>query len=227
VKPGARPRRRRPARAARDQSESAFASILADLVERVPGARGVALVDVLGETVDYAGRAAPYDLRLAAAHWQIVQNEAIQQPSLGGLRSLFVRASRASYVVHMLPEGYVLVIVLSRSAGFVGWRRAVSACALALAKEAGWAPGDMPFPPWFPLDVLFDGRRRPSSVRVAGRSRPLEILGTQAGGLVGRERGWRVRFDTGVEATLVREPGGACYSDEPFGEVQGDEDESR
>jgi hypothetical protein len=46
--------------------------------------------------------------------------------------------------------------------------------------------------------------------------RPLEILGSLAGGLAKRERGWRVRVDSGVEATLVREPGGAWYADEPI-----------
>ena len=48
-------RRRRPPRSSRDQHESAFASILRLLVARVPGARAAALVDCLGETVDYAG----------------------------------------------------------------------------------------------------------------------------------------------------------------------------
>jgi hypothetical protein len=58
---------------------------------------------------------------------------------------------------------------------------------------------------------------------VAGQDRPLEILGALVNSLGRRERGWRVRFDTGVEAMLVREPGAPAkfsrshwYSDEPF-----------
>ncbi|HEY3819537.1 MAG TPA: hypothetical protein VGL81_20345 [Polyangiaceae bacterium] len=183
---------------------------------RVPGARAAAFVDRQGETVDYSGRLDPYAVRLAAAHWRIVLDEVNRQRSLQSARWLALRARRASYLVHELPEGYALVVVLARAAGFVGWRRAVAACAQALGEEAGWTLGGTP---WFPVQVMADERRRPSSLPpgVGGRPRPIEILGTIAGGgLARRERGWRVRFDTGVEATLVREPGGVWYSDEPL-----------
>jgi hypothetical protein len=207
-------KRRRPA-VARDQRESAFASILAGLVERVPGARAAALVDFQGETVDYAGRLDPFGMRLAAAHWRIVLDELNGQRSFRSVRWLTLRAGRASYLVHDLPEGYALIVVLARAAGFFGWRRAVAACAHALGDEAGWSWSGVP---WFPVKVTADERRRPCSLRPAGpgaRARPIEILGAIAGGMGRRERGWRVRFDTGVEATLVREPGGVWYSDEP------------
>lgn len=218
---------RRTAKAKRDQHESAFASILGALVARVPGARAAALVDCLGETVDYAGGATPFDLRLAAAHWRIVLDEADGQRSFRGLKWFAVRAARRSYLVYALPDGYALVIALSRAAGFVGWQRAVSMCVRALGEEAGLSWMGAPSTAWFPIDVLSDGRRRPCSVRIAGRVHPVEILGTLARhghGEVGagpgdparRERGWRVRLDTGVETTLVREPGGAWYADEPI-----------
>jgi predicted regulator of Ras-like GTPase activity (Roadblock/LC7/MglB family) len=217
-------RKRRVAAAQRDQHESAFATILSMLVARVPGARGAALVDSEGETVDYAGRAKPFDVKVAAAHWRIVLDEARATAGLGALgdlRSIAVRAARASYLVQTLPDGYALVVVMMRSAGFSGWQRAVASCAHSLGEEAGWKQGATELPPrWFPVTVLRDERRRPAAVRSDGRLHPLEILGTLPAGLSRRERAWRIRFESGLEATLVREPGGACYLDEKLGPEQ-------
>jgi hypothetical protein len=224
--PRAMPVRKRATRVSRDQHESAFASILGSLVARVPGARTAALVDCLGETVDYAGGEDPFGLRLAAAHWRIVLDEANGQGSLRDLRWFAVRAARRSYLVCALPDGYALVVALSRAAGFVGWQRAVSTCVRALGEEAGLRWVGAASAAWFSVEVLSDARRRPCGVLIAGRIHPLEILGTlarQAQGELGArqgvgprsERGWRVRLDTGVETTLVREPGGAWYADEP------------
>jgi hypothetical protein len=218
--------RRRSTSASRDQQESAFTSILAALVGRVAGARAAALVDRDGETVDYAGDADAFGLRVAAAHWRIVLCEAERQRSFQGLRWLAVRSARRSFIVHVLPEGYALVLALSRAAGFVGWQRAVAACVRALGDEAGWHVASVAGARWFPLEILCDERRRPSAVRSESRVHSIEILGSLvrstlrsvsvATGRVSRgERAWRVRFDTGVEATLVREPGGTWYADEP------------
>jgi hypothetical protein len=214
-----RPRKRRDAGLERDQHESAFAALLSTLVARIPGARGAALVDCEGETVDYAGRAKPFDVRVAAAHWRIVLDEARATRELRDVRSIAVRAARASYLVQALPDGYALVVVMMRSAGFSGWQRAVAACVHALGEEAGWKRGATVLPPkWFPVTVLRDERRRPAAVRADGRLHPLEILGTLQAGLSSRERAWRIRFESGLEATLVREPGGACYLDEKLGQ---------
>ena len=152
-------------------------------------------------------------MRVAAAHWRIVLDEVKAGPSFRQVRWMALRAARASYLVHELPEGYALVVELARAAGFVGWRRAVASCAYALGHEAGWTW--QRHEPWFPVDVAADARRRPASLRTPAGLRPIEVLGALAGGLGRRERGWRVRFDTGIEATLVREPGGIWYSDEP------------
>lgn|GEM_PF-706514 len=241
---------RAPARDARDQQESGFTSILGDLVARVPGARAAALVDVEGETVDYAGGLRAFDVRLAAAHWRIVLDAAAAQPSLSGIRFLTVRASRGSYLVRALPDGYALVVVLARAAGFARWERAVAGAMWALSVEAGWQDAEDP-PRWFPVHVACDPRRRPLSVRVGGVDRPLEILGAVVPRELARgERGWRVRLSPwldapaiaadpagsaaaahadppripnevhpraiahDIEATLVREAGGAWYADE-------------
>jgi hypothetical protein len=159
-------------------------------------------------------------LRVAAAHWRIVLDESAAQPSMRRTRLLIVRATRQSYVVSALPDGYALVVVLARRAGFSGYERALSVCTLALGEEAGWTWDSLPKPAaWFPLDVLSDPRHRPRAFRDGDGLRPIEILGSIVNRAVARprERGWRVRVDTGLEAMLVREPGGTWYSDEPVG----------
>ncbi len=203
-----------PAQGTRDQHASAFASILSDLIARVPGASSAALVDSDGETVDYAGSGDPFALRVAAAHWRIVLDASRTQPSLTTTRSLAVRAVRRSFVIQSLPDGYALVLLLSRGGGLAGSRRALAACAGMLAREAGWGRGSDAS--WCALEVVSDERNRPCRIRLGGIARPVEVLGRLASGLASRERGWRVRLDNGVEATLVREPGGFWYTDEPM-----------
>jgi hypothetical protein len=198
----------------RDQHESAFTTILHDLVLRVPGARAAALVDRDGETVDYWGRAVPYDLKLAAAHWRIVLNDIREQQAMGKVAFVVIRAARKSFFVQALPDDYALVVVLGRAAGFAGWHRAVPACARALAAEAGWAwTGPKPTR-WHPVRVASDAQRKPAAMLTGEGLRPLTILGTVVSGVANREKGWRVRLNTGLEVTLVREPGGSWYADD-------------
>jgi hypothetical protein len=214
-------------RGARDQRESAFAIILGSFIDRVPGARAAALVDSEGETVDYAGAVDPFEVRVAAAHWRIVLDHAAAQPSLLRLRTVAVRATRRSYLVSTLREGYALVAVLVRGAGLFACHRALWVCARTLGEEAGWSWDDADKPPlWVPLEVVADAHHRPRAVKHRGRARGLDVLGSLVSrpllGALGafeaarlRERAWRVRFETGVEAMLVREPGGFWYADEP------------
>jgi hypothetical protein len=207
------------ARAARDQEKTAFTAILAELIARIPGARAAALVDFGSETVDYAGELDPFDMRVAAAHFRIVLDDAAAQSSLRDIRFLAVRAGRRSYLGCMLPEGYALIVVLARAAGFGGWQRAVAVAAWALRAEAGWTSGDGR-PLWFPVDVLCDRRFRPVSVQISGRTHPVDVLGVVARGeLYRREKGWRVRLGGKLETTLLREPGGAWYADAPVGDL--------
>jgi len=197
----------------RDQYASEFATILGVLVKRIPGARAAALVDREGETVDYAGGGAPFDIRLAAAHWRLVFGEVSEQPQLEAARVVLVRARRATYLVHSLPDGYALVVSLSPRAGFSGWQRAVAACLRDLEREADW-PAVPVGSPWHGVEVATDGGHRPVSIRIGSQARSVEVLGAVASGVGRRERGWRVRLQNGLEITLVREPGGAWYADD-------------
>ena len=201
----------------RDNEASSFSPILMDFVARVPGAAGAVLVDVDGEAVDYAGRGNPFDLKLAGAHWQIVLREVLAVAELRGLgapRALAVRGERRSFIIHALPDGYALVLLLSRRAGFAAATRAFEVCERALAIEAGWPI--LGRSTWFALQVVANRAGRPMRVRDGDAEHKVEIVGRLAG-LGPREEGWRARLPQGAELTLVREPGGHWYADEPVG----------
>jgi hypothetical protein len=196
----------------REQIESRFGSILADLVARVPGARAAALVDSLGETVDYAGRLDAFSVRVAAAHLRLVLQEVSDRGGFGRPTSISVRTTRAAFTVYALPEGYAVALVLSHRARLTGQVRPISAMARLLAEEVGWTSALVPA--WYAVDVLSDPVGHPRALQVGGTSQPLDALGRYETGIGWRQRGWRVRFASGVEAMLVREPGGYWYADE-------------
>jgi hypothetical protein len=206
--------RRRSLPPPRDQHETAFTRILRALVSRIPGARAAALVDLEGETVDYWALIPPFDVKVAAAQWRVVVDEIRDRRYLSATTFVALRGGRASYQAHVLPEGYALVVVLSRGAGFGGWRRAVAACRLELAREASWSTRGARAQTWYATRVTTDGSRRPVALGVPPCTNKLEVLGSMASGMGRRERGWRVRVANGIEATLVREPGGNWYVDE-------------
>ncbi len=95
-----------------------------------------------------------------------------------------------------------------------GWHRALAVCSYRLGSEAGWKPLKAA---WFPVEVTLDDRLRPVAAKVGDVQRQLEVMGALASGDRYREKVWRVRADTGVEAMLVREAGGAWYADEHLG----------
>lgn len=207
-----RPRRPRGAAPERDQRETAFTGILTDLVRRVPGAHAAALVDRDGETVDYAGDGAPYETRIAAAHWRIALETAREQASLADVKSLVIRAHRASFIVHALPHGYALLVRLVRGAGFRGWQRAVPACARRIGREAGWP--DAAGAAWFDVDVSCDADGRPCAVVCAGARQRVEVIGRHRRDPTQPEQAWRVRLSSGAEVTFVCESRRFWYADE-------------
>jgi predicted regulator of Ras-like GTPase activity (Roadblock/LC7/MglB family) len=208
--------------AARDNDESTFTKILNDLIVRIPGAYAAALVDCDGESVDYAGSLAPFDIKVAAAHWRIILGLVTDMNAscaLGSVRTFAVRAGKQSIVVRSMPDGYAIIVLCTRRAGFGQTARAFSACAYELAAEAGWKL--LPeFTSWFPVTVECDARRRPARIVYGGLAEPVEVLGSLAArtsGLARRERGFRIRLASGPEITVVREPNGHWYVEESFG----------
>lgn len=194
---------------------TSFAKILTDLITRLPGAFACALVDLGGETVDYAGLCEPFDVKVAAAHLRIVLNDLEEYGMLGEPRWVVLRGARKSFVARRLPEGYALVVLLRRRAGFTASARAFAACERELSLEAGWDAPNVPR--WFPIDVEIDRRGRPA--RVGSPPVKVDVFGSVMG-LARNERGFRVRTATGGELTVVREPGNTWYADEDLAALE-------
>jgi hypothetical protein len=204
----------------RDQEESAFTLILADLLKRVPGAYAATLVDDEGECVDYViatrhtprYEVTPFDVKVAAAHWAIVRAEITQRPMFAPLQTIVCRGERRSFILRQLPEGYALVVLLKKRAGFVSVTRALDACERALAIEAVWSL-EKGRGIWIAVDVETDDRRRPTWLTMGALSCSVEVLGALTK-LRRREYGFRVRLPSGGELNLVREVGNRWYADE-------------
>jgi hypothetical protein len=210
----ARSRRVRPVPPPRDQEASTFTTILERLLETTPGSRGAVLVDKDGETVDYAGILQPFDLKIAAAHWQIVISELQELQHFSESRQIILRARERGYIVRRLPEGYGLVLVVHARAAFAASARAIDEIEVNLCTEAGWErPAGSA--KWFRVEVetLAPDHMRPHRMRAAGTWQAIEVLGTMMG-LRPREKGFRVRLAGGAEMSLVRECRRRWFADE-------------
>jgi hypothetical protein len=220
AKKGCRTTRRRPRKSkqnpARDQDTSRFTTILQRLVDATPGARAAVLVDSDGETVDYAGDHDPFDLKVTAAHFQIIvsQIEETLSVRVGTPRQVTVHARHRSFLVRRVHPGYSVVLVLYPYAAFSVSERALREADDLLCAEAGW-PVPAAKHRWFGIEVQTDRgeRMRPLRVRVSNDWLTVEVIGTMVG-LHRRERGFRIRLASGVEMLLVRERLGRWFADE-------------
>lgn len=202
----------------RDQHGSAFAHILTEMLLSLPGGRAAALVDSVGEAVDYAGLLDPYEVKIAAAHLQIVIARIALPEPWRPVRQLVVRTSRRAFVVRAIEEGYVLVVVLQPFATRSAESRAIDVAHALIRSEAGWDAAG-PTASWYRAEVTEDSNdgRRPTKMRVASRWETIEVLGTLVA-LGPGDRGFRVRLSRGAELCLVRERFGAWYADANLGE---------
>jgi hypothetical protein len=200
----------------RDQAPSSFAPTLGRLCSSA-GVVGAALVDADGEAVDYAGRVAPYDIRVAAAEWRIILNR-LGKSRCGPwreTRQLMVRGVNKSFGAVLLPEGYALVVQLLPRCFRVS-PRALSEAVREICENAGLgrpAPGSAQ---WMRVQVNESSppQRRPRSVWVNRKWLPVEVLGRWVSDeLQPNEIGYRVRLLDGAEVTLVREPLAQWFAD--------------
>ena len=201
---------RRASVAPRDMEASPFSAILAEFLARVPGAIAAALVDSGGETVDYAGKHDIFELKVFAAHFRILLGEASALTAGAEVTRLMVRGRKRAVLALRAPDGYAVVVVLRRRAGFAPQETSVRVLMEALAAEAGWSTVEPSG--WAEVSVRRDGRGRPLElldVDAAGAERAiaLEVLGTFGA------RGFRVRASDGHEFNLVREPKNLWYAD--------------
>jgi hypothetical protein len=212
--------------APRDQAASAFSAILMRLCDAT-GALAAALVDSEGETVDYAGKLDPYDIKVGAAEWSLVLRIATEATASywRGTSQIVVRAQARSFAVARLAEGYAIVLQLMPRCFRVS-QRALAEARREIAEEARLDPSipttERP-EPWVRIDVQTrPGSRAPLALWWAGQWHPLEILGRYARAQLARgETGYRARLPRGAEVTLVREPFGLWYADQvPDGRTQ-------
>lgn len=213
-------RNRRPSE--RVQLVTPFTRILEQLVRACPGALGAAFVDAEGEAVDYAGAIDSFAIKIAAAHMRILLHEVSRLPALGAdsARELMLRGQSRTFCIRAMPEGYAIVLLLSRGACSVS-PRAMQVAERRLAAEAALPVRSHGFDTlWYPTEVETASKdhRRPRTVRLGTTWEPLDTILGAVAGLPSRERGYRVRLRSGAELTLIREPGARWYTDEPAAE---------
>lgn len=201
----------------RDQDASPFSAILWRLCEGC-SAHAAALVDKEGETVDYAGRISPYEIRVAAAELRLVLafTREAQASGFARVNEIRIRTRRRSYAVIALGDGYAIVLELVRHSFSVS-PRAVLQATRELESEAGiesvLQPGGTR---WTRVEVRVStsDARRPDAVWLNGAWQGVTVLGRyRSGDLARRERGYLARLASGAECSLVREPLGLWYAD--------------
>lgn len=205
--------------ARRDQGASAFTAVLSSLCDAT-GIVGVALVDGEGETVDYAGDIDPYEIKVVAAEMRVLTAciRSTRALNFSTAREIDLRAAKRSFVVIGIDNDYDLVLTLPRHAFGVS-QRALSETVRDLCDEAGIAAtrqSPTAKERWVRVEVRTppDDRRRPAAVLYAGEWQPIVILGRYHEAQLARgEIGYRARFASGAELTLVREPLGRWYVD--------------
>jgi len=201
----------------RDQDASPFSAILWRLCEGC-SAHAAALVDREGETVDYAGRISPYEIRVAAAELRLVLafTQSAQIPGFPEVNEIRIRTGQRSYAVVALGDGYAIVLELVRHSFCVS-ARAVLQATRELESEAGIASVLLPDGiRWTRVEVRVTASdaRRPDAVWLDGTWQAVTVLGRyRSGDLAPRERGYLARLASGAEFSLVREPLGFWFAD--------------
>ena len=193
----------------RDQDASPFSAILWRLCEAC-AAHAAALVDKEGETVDYAGRISPYEIRVAAAELRLVLafTRTAGVPGFAQVSEIRVRTGKRSYAI---------VLELARHSFSVS-PRAVLQATRELESEAGIASVLLPGGTrWSRVEVRVSASdaRRPDAVWLNGSWQAVTVLGRyRTGDLARRERGYLARLASGAEFSLVREPLGRWFADD-------------
>jgi len=202
----------------RDQAVSAFSSALQRLCEDT-GAVAAALVDAQGETVDYAGTVAPFDIKVAAAEWRLVLAQLGHSgvPHWSETHELFVRAMRRSYALISLDAGYALVLELRRHCASLS-SRLLTEVVHDISREAGFSvPARFAaVERWKRVQVKPDAydRMRPALVWHEGDWQGVTVLGLYRDkNFQSLDRGFRARLASGAEFFLVRERMGRWYAE--------------
>lgn len=194
------------------QVRSAFTVILETLLGSTTGAVAAVLADEEGEAVDHAGVLPAYDVKLAAAHWQIVLRHGSERRHLHDLRELVVEAERGGYVVRKLFGGYVLVMVCRPGVVFSVSSRALEQVERELTEEAGFPASPDQVARWTRVRVLLDPASSPAGIWRPDRALEAVQVIEPATALADFAQRYRVRTDRGEALTLIRERSGRWYA---------------
>src|SRR5207237_898269 len=106
-------------------------------------------------------------MKIAAAHWRIIQEEL--RGSIGAPRWFVVRGQKRSFILRAMPEGYSVVVLLRKRAGFQPCLRAFAVAEFELAKEAAWEMHAR-LQPWHVVAVVCDRKGRPRWISTSSES---------------------------------------------------------
>lgn len=122
-----------------------FDAVLAELVSRVPGARGAVFCDGFGESVTAigaSGRASPstlndFELRIAGAQLATpLELMALHaRPNIGTVRELTIHGAAETILLQTLPDEYYLVLCIEPGALTARARRELRRTAVTVARE--------------------------------------------------------------------------------------------
>jgi len=96
-----------------------FSSLLNQLLNDIPDARGVIILDWEGEAVAQAASISEYDMKVIGAHCGIIVDrlkEMLQRVDLGNFEEMAFRCSSGQTVIAPLSDEYLLVVQLGGAA---------------------------------------------------------------------------------------------------------------
>jgi len=96
-----------------------FKSLLNRLLEDIPGALGVIIIDWEGEAVDQVAGINEYDIKVLGAHSGIILNllrDVLARSDGGELKEVVIRTGEHKTLIAPLTEDYLLVLYLGADA---------------------------------------------------------------------------------------------------------------
>lgn len=115
-----------------------FKTVLNRLLDDVPGAQGVIIIDWEGEAVDLAARIDEYEIKVLGAHQGIILNlirTALKRLEGGTLEQVVIRTSTNRALIAPLTEDYLLILYLGPQAIVPRAAHQVQRCVASLRHE--------------------------------------------------------------------------------------------
>jgi predicted regulator of Ras-like GTPase activity (Roadblock/LC7/MglB family) len=117
---------------------SAFAEILKEMVDRVPGAVGAIFADWEGEAVDQFAHISKNDIQLVGAHWGVVLTQAsrnLEAMGAGPVEEMVIEGERAMVLVRKVTDRYYVVLTAKATTHLATARRELERSAQTLLGE--------------------------------------------------------------------------------------------